>query len=735
MGDTRFGFESELLISVRPVMITAMILDFIFILTINPLLTSAEQIRELIPWVIIFVVLVTAVEMENRNPTVNRWLTIFSSVGIIFMASYRWGSPALMGLMIIPVTLTAALINISGAIATTIAVTLIMVSSLQFFPQSEKGIVIVSYLALNWIMLGILREIYGRINNVSKWTWERYNHAFAVMREAQDSRVRLGQALDDLVHANRQLALFNRRISEYRIIAEEALQAKSDFVARVSHEFRTPLNIIIGLVELMVETPEIYDVMPSPEMHSDLEVIYRNSEHLSKMINDILDLTRTEVGFLTIHRERQDLYKIIESAMIAVRPLLENKKLNWSISVPENLSEVYCDGIRIEQVILNLVSNAVRYTDQGGISVEVTQKDQHIKLSVIDTGSGISPEDVDRIFEPFTQSTSQLWRDKGGSGLGLSISKQIVELHGGRMWVKSQLGVGSTFTFELPINSPIQPVIRPGYQIMQDLVWSERNSRYQFPNSHYKPRMVIFDETGTLYNLLTHVSDEVEFVSARDLGQVSDALQQSPAHAIIINLLSHEMVSQSIEMVKQKAPGTPIIACSVPPEIDQIKTYGVLGYLIKPVTRSDLICSIQAIGKPIRRVLVVDDDPTVQEIFHRMLTLYDSTLEITTVSNGSQALIALRQEIPDLLLLDIVMPGMDGWQVLKAIRQDKNIGEVPTLVVSAQDPRGKPPSSAYLIATMDKELSLSKLLNCSLDLSALLLKPEGIPGLTPVETV
>jgi CheY-like chemotaxis protein len=484
----------------------------------------------------------------------------------------------------------------------------------------------------------------------------------------------------------------------------------------------------------MVETPEIYDVMPSPEMHNDLEVIYRNSEHLSNMINDVLDLTRTEAGHLTVHKERLDLHRIIESATIAIRPLLENKKLTWHISVPNDLPEVYCDGIRIEQVILNLMSNAARHTDEGGISVQVIQQDQRIRVSVVDTGSGIPPDDVERIFEPFMQGRGQLERDKGGSGLGLSISQQIVELHGGRMWVESKLGVGSTFTFDLPISPPLLPLARPGYQIVEELVWSEHESRFAFPDSHYKPRLVIFDKTGDLYNMFTHFSDEVEFVDARNQEQVIEALQQSPAHAVILNLPSYENVFQSLEMTKQEAPGTPIIVCSVPPKIDYTDTYGILGYLIKPVTRSDLTSAIIAIGKPLRRVLVVDDDPTVQDLFKRMLLVYDSTLEVTTVSNGEEAINELHHGIPDLMLLDIVMPILDGWQVLKAISQDETIGVVPTLVVSAQDPTGRPPASAFLLTAMDKEVSLSKLLDCSLEISAVLLKPEGTLGLTPVET-
>jgi signal transduction histidine kinase/CheY-like chemotaxis protein len=735
MKETSSGFESELQISVRPVIIIVMILDLLLILSINPLSTSDEQLHELIPEILVQMLLVGAWLFENRKPLVGRWLTIIGLIIIILLTSIRLNAPILMSLMVIPILLSAALINIPSAFATTIGASLLLVASFIFSTSSDRGLILVIFLVVFWITLGIMFEIYGNIKKVTQWTWERYCHAYDVLNEAQDSRAKLGQALDDLVHTNRQLALFNKRVNDYRLIAEEALQAKSDFVASVSHEFRTPLNIIIGLVELMVETPEIYDVVPSFEMHNDLKVIYRNSEHLANMINDVLDLTRAEVGYLTLHRERQDLHKIIESAMIAIRPLLENKKLTWDISAANDLPEVYCDGIRIEQVILNLMSNAARYTDEGGISVKAIQQEQRILVNIVDTGLGISSENVERIFEPFQQSKGQLGRDKGGSGLGLSISKQIVELHGGRMWVESKLGVGSTFTFELPISPPIMAVGRPGHQIVNELEWNEHRTRFQFSDSHYKPRLVIFDETGDLYNLLTHFSDEVEFVETRSLEQVVAASQQSPAHAVLLNLVSCDNLLQSVEIVKQRLPGTPIIVCSVPPKIDYADTYGVLGYLIKPVTRSDIMSAIKSVGKPVRRVLVVDDDAEVRDLFSRMLLVYDNTIEVKTVASGEEALSELKHTIPDLMLLDMLMPDMNGLQVLEAISQDKTIGEVATLIVSAQDPTGKPPTSAFLLAAMDKELSISRLLNCALDISALLLKPEGTPGQAPAETV
>jgi signal transduction histidine kinase/CheY-like chemotaxis protein len=727
--------KSELRISSRPVIVALMALGLAFVLLGDFQPDPSKWLPIDLCALLLFTASVIALPLERWKPWASRWLATLTLIAMVHLVNMLLGIPGSLTLVAIPITLAAPLISLPAATITAVGESLLLVVLLRY-PGAGLSLptVAVTLIAI-WAMLGIVHTMYRPMRQLSKYLEEYFEHTQRFLEEARDRKAELEQALESLAHANRQLALANERTAALRMIAEEAQRAKTAFVANVSHEFRTPLNMIIGLVDLMVETPEIYTTVLSPEMREDLRVVHRNCEHLSNMINDVLDLTRMEAGRLTLHRERVDLEEVIDSSVAAVRPLLEKKHLALQVTIPNDLPKIYCDHTRIQQVILNLVSNAARFTERGGITVEVAQQDLHIVVSVTDTGPGIAPEDAERIFEPFSQGSSELWRDKKGSGLGLSISQQFVKLHRGRMWLESKLGIGTSFFFTLPISPPLEPVGSPGHRIREDWVWRERTFRTEQAVSDdqlAKRRVVVCDETGSLYSELTHCSDEVEFVDTREPTQAAGELRRSAAHAVMLNLATSADPWPLVETLKQQAPGTPIIGCSVPQPTERAIGAGALGYLIKPVTRSKLEEAIQMADRPVRRVLVVDDDPDVLQLFSRMLHVYDDTLEIVTASDGEQALDQLHRLPPDLMLLDIVMPDMDGWQILEAMRQDKGIEDIPTFFVSAQDPADQPLVSKFLLVTMDEGLSLSKLLRCSLETSALLLEPERGLDLAPV---
>jgi CheY-like chemotaxis protein len=420
--------------------------------------------------------------------------------------------------------------------------------------------------------------------------------------------------------------------------------------------------------------------------------------------------------------------------------LSEKKGLSLTVNVPADVPLVYCDRTRVQQVILNLISNAARFTERGGICIEVQKRVKDVLVRVTDTGPGIRQEDLDVIFEPFSQGTAQPWRQKGGSGLGLSISRQFIKLHGGRIWVESQLGHGTTFYFTLPTSTPAELIVRPGHQIRPDWVWREnafRTDLYVSAAELNRPRCLVYDETGYLYGALSHYAGMAEFVNVPDLTSVAQLLHACPAHLVLANASSPQAALMLTYMLKNNAPGTPIVVCAVAPPAQLAREAGAMGHLVKPVTRDTLqsvIEELRAQGRSVKHVVVVDDDPDTLRLFERMLHMCDAELDVTTVSAPGEALGVIRQLIPDLLLLDLVMPETTGWEILRAMRDEGLLASVATYFVSAQDPTDQPATSPYLMVAMGNELSVDRIVRGSLGVANLMLRSERVPDLAPEQT-
>ena len=666
----------------------------------------------------------------SGSPTAARWFTVLAVTGLIGFASAVASAPEICVLLVVSVVLAFALIGYRGAalVAAILSLTFMIGWWLDTSGVWRRALSVAT--AGVWISLGGLYLAQLPIRETGQWIHEHYEHATRRLAEARTHREELEQVIEGLANANRQLALANERIAALRAAAEEAQRAKSAFVAAVSHEFRTPLNMIIGLVDLMVTNPASYAVVLSPKMRKDLETVQRNCEHLSGMINDVLAMSAIESGRLALHREHCDVGEVLRSSIEVVTPLIDKKGLALELSVEDGLPQVWCDRTRIEQVVLNLLSNAARFTERGSIALRASHQGQHIVITVQDTGPGIPAEDLERLFEPFWQSSRRLWRDKGGSGLGLSISKRFVEAHGGRMWVESTLGQGTSFSFSLPISPSVEHLIRPEHRIRGDWIWRERafrSSHVQPAQELVRPRLIVSDDNGVLSSLFAHSGDLVEVVEARTPEEIAARLDECPAAAVVVNTSAPERMWPVVEALRQRVSETPIIGCAVPLATQRAIEAGAHGYLIKPVTRDDLRRALRAVGRPVTRVLVVDDDPDFLYLFRRQLLLCDPALRVAVASTGREALARLEADPPDLMLLDVVMPEMDGWQVLAALREDPRLRNVAVYLVSAQDPSDTPVYSAFILATLQGGIPVSRLLECSLSLPALLTTPGRAP--------
>jgi signal transduction histidine kinase len=257
---------------------------------------------------------------------------------------------------------------------------------------------------------------------------------------------------DQAVIAIENVRLFDEIQDKSRQL-EVASQHKSQFLANMSHELRTPLNAILGYTELILDN--IYGETPD-KMREVLERLHANGKHLLGLINDVLDLSKIEAGQLTLDLSDYSVQDIVHTVITAVEPLASGKQLALMADVAPNLPRGHGDGRRLAQVLLNLVGNAIKFTDHGEIAIKAATSDGLFTLAVSDTGPGIAVSDQEKLFKNFQQADNTITKQKGGTGLGLAISKRIIEMHGGQIWVESEVGKGSTFTFTVPVRAQQQ---------------------------------------------------------------------------------------------------------------------------------------------------------------------------------------------------------------------------------------------------------------------------------------
>ncbi|MGC9346608.1 MAG: ATP-binding protein, partial [Anaerolineae bacterium] len=429
------------------------------------------------------------------------WVLVIGSTAIVLGAVIWGGLPEAIWLLFIPVGIASLSIGIASGVAAAVVCTLLLAFAPTPGLQSSPTIKGAALIGM-WTTVGLIWVAVRSLMSPLYWAWSSYEDNRLDLEQVRSDRIQLYQTAEELATANQQLNRLNRLAQALRQTAEDERTAKERFVANVSHELRTPLNMIIGFCEMITNAPEAYGEGIPPSLLADLNVVLRNSQHLSSLIDDVLDLSQIEVGQMALTKERSSLEEIVESAAIAVRPLLETKGLYLRIDMPELLPQVLCDRTRIREVILNLLSNAGRFTERGGIEVHAHQDGTHVVISVTDTGPGIAEEDKARLFRPFEQLDGSIRRRYGGTGLGLSISKSFVELHEGEMWVESELGHGTTFFISLPIDPP-PPLESTALRWFNPYErYEERRRRPRVQTTDIQPRLVLVEKGDAMQRIL-----------------------------------------------------------------------------------------------------------------------------------------------------------------------------------------------------------------------------------------
>ncbi|MDQ1300175.1 MAG: hypothetical protein QG637_92, partial [Chloroflexota bacterium] len=630
-------------------------------------------------------------------------------IAAIWLAARLFAMPELLALLSLPTLFAASMLGVRWSFVVVLGETISLVALTRAGGGDNQAVVWVAVCGV-WMTWTALLAIYRPIDGVVVWWQAYYRRAQGLLEEARDRQAALSQALEDLADANLQLSRLNVLAQRLRAEAEDARRAKEQFVANVSHELRTPLNMIIGFSEMMLGSPDTYGDHVPPPLLADLAVVHRNAEHLKDLIDDVLDLSQIDADQMALTRERVRFAEIVETAVLAVRSLFDSKGLSLETDVPVDLPTVFCDPTRIREVLLNLLSNAGRYTERGGVRVRIRQDGRDLLVSVQDTGPGIAADDLGKLFQPFQQLDGSIRRRYGGTGLGLSISKRFVELHGGTIWVESQPGAGTTFTFRLP--SDQQPALATGEfgrWLTPNWEFIQRTAPSKAPRRAVRPRLVLWETRPALQRLVERYWGDAEIVSVANLEAALAALSETPSQALLVNDTSVAAALDRLSLALLPY-GVPALVCSALAPSDSTEALGVSGYLVKPVSQAALLAALDRLDMPGKTVLIVDDEPDALQLFRRMLSASGRGYRVVLARDGRQALDVLNEVRPDVILLDLVMPNMDGFQLLGRRADEPALRGIPVIVVSAQDPTGQPVVSSALAVTLRGGLSARQLL-------------------------
>ena len=495
---------------------------------------------------------------------------------------------------------------------------------------------------------------------------------------SQRSTVRTRQELvglqslaDQLGTAMSNAELYGEALNA-RAVAEKADRLKTRLLANVSHELRTPLNTILGFTSPALDAPNRYDVdLPADLLH-DLRHVYRSAEHLLRVINDLLDLSRAEIDELDLHPEVLEPRPFLEDVFhsLADRAAPQGD-VEWILKLPDRLPVIEADPVRLRQVLLNLLSNAHKFTTSGRIVLGTEVTPPHLHVWVQDTGIGIPIEWQERIFEPFATAEHARQRSEG-IGLGLSITRRLVALHRGSMTLESQRGQGSTFHIYLPLPSlserPAQPFpvsARPALLVIsaQDRPAGE---------------IAAFSQRQGVEIRRLQPDDDVDAVlkDVQPAALAWDLAHATPADWMVMQQLRyHHQLCQVPFILYGQGQG------------DELGlTLGMTNVVTKPVSGETLLDAINALCPPASAgpILIVDDDPQARELYRGIVENGLPGYPVRTAGDGVAAMALMAEETPCLVVLDLMMPEMDGFEVLDRMRADERARQVPVLVLSGR---------------------------------------------------
>ncbi len=544
------------------------------------------------------------------------------------------------------------------------------------------------FAGLPGLLDGVRRALGGlSLRGVFEFTDRHFETWTAPFHDEQGQQLgAIGVATDisETVRSERRLRELNEKLEVARDEAIEASRAKSVFLANMSHELRTPLNAIIGYSEIMLDELHGRD----DQVATDIQKIHTAGNHLLGIISDILDLSKIEAGRMELHVESFAVDGMLGDVVATAQRLMTQNNNVFEVRAAPDLGEMTADLTKVRQILFNLLSNAAKFTARGEIALEVRREraadpaHDWFAFVVVDSGIGMSSEQTDRLFQTFYQADSSTTRKYGGTGLGLAISRRFCQMMGGEIAVESVPGVGSTFSVRLPARVS-------GTLVVAEEPVREPSHADRAPSESTPQAMLVIDDDPNVYDLMERIlSREGLEVYGAATGKEGLALARKLKPVVIaLDIMMPGMdgwaVLQAIRADPELAK-TAVVVVSMLDEKPLGMALGADDYLTKPLRREQLLASIQRLV-PVRDgyILVVEDDEGLRELLQR--TLLEEGWSVRLAGTGEQAMQMVEQSRPGLVLLDLQIPGLDGFEVLSRIRGRAEFARVPITVMTGAE--------------------------------------------------
>ncbi|HUN65854.1 MAG TPA: response regulator [Bacteroidota bacterium] len=482
-----------------------------------------------------------------------------------------------------------------------------------------------------------------------------------------------------------EITIKNIELENEKKRTDDANETLKRFLATFSHELRAPLNAIVGFSEILTND---LSILPEAKVSDFMKNIHESGKHLQGLINDILDLSKIEAGKMELHVEAYPISYFTESVARVMQSLLHQKHAELKFDIAPEIDQLVVDQTRFKQILVNLVSNGIKYSNQGGtVTVSMRRFVNEIEIAVIDTGIGIKPEDLPRLFHAFQQGKNA-HGSKEGTGLGLVITKRLVELHGGQITVESEWGKGATFRFRIPMVVAGE-VVESADQLLRVV-----NDQQVTTKEGEKPLVLIIEDNPQASQLIQMYLQEAGYRTdtARDGSEGIEKAKRLKPHIITLDMIMPIKDGWQVLKELKRHPickDIPIIIISITDEKKLGFSMGAVDYFVKPVNRDELIKAVQRVplrtvkNKDHPKVLIIDDDKTAAELIQ--VILESEGYEVIKSMHGKEGVHLAASEKPDLIILDLIMPDISGFNVAYQLKQQQSTRNVPIIILTSME--------------------------------------------------